>query len=210
MRYRNIIDISLPVQEGMVCFPGNPSVEFTRIDTGSSYISSIIMGSHTGTHIDAPGHISAGLAGVDDVPLQTFIGPCRVLDMTHVKDVVRTEDLEPFGIGAGERILVKTRNSLEGFDAFRDTYVYLDGDAADYVAGRNIALFGIDWLSIKKRGGPEAADQRPHTSLLAKGIVIFEGLQLGDVIPGDYYFIGLPLRLLLPDGAPARAILLQQ
>jgi arylformamidase len=79
----------------------------------------------------------------------------------------------------------------------------VDGDAADYLAERGIILLGIDGLSIKKRGGEDA---RAHTSLLSKGIVIFEGLDLSGVEPGTYQFIGLPLRFTDLDGSPARAI----
>jgi arylformamidase len=100
---------------------------------------------------------------------------------------------------------VKTSNSLRGYDRFYADYVWLDGDAAIFLAGKGIALFGIDYLSVKQKGG---ADNRPHTALLDKDIVIFEGLDLSAVEPGRYFFAGLPLRLVGLDGAPARAVLL--
>ena len=73
------------------------------------------------------------------------------------------------------------------------------------MAKKKIALFGIDYLSVKKRGGP---DNRPHTELLKNRVVIFEGLDLSKAKPGKYFFVGLPLKFAGLDGAPARAILL--
>lgn len=205
MKYQKIIDISLPIREGMIVYPKNPEVKISQLEIGTSFLSALSFGSHTGTHVDAPGHVFRGAVGMEDIPLGTFVGPCRVLDMTQAEACVRIADLEPHGIRAGERILVKTRNSRRGFKEFYDDYIYLDGDAADYLAAKEIILFGIDYLSVKKRGG---ADQRPHTSLLGRGIVIFEGLNLSQVEAGTYEFIGLPIRLDTADGAPARAVLI--
>lgn len=205
MEYKKIIDLSLPIYEGMITYPKNPEVKISRVETGTSFLSALSFGSHTGTHVDVPGHVFEDGKGLGDIPLRTFIGPCRVLDMTHVEECVRVENLEPCVIQAEERILVKTQNSLHGFSQFYNDYIYLEGDAADYLADKGIILFGIDYLSVKKQGG---SDQRPHTSLLAKGIVIFEGLDLSGVEAGEYTFIGLPVRLQVPDGAPARAMLL--
>ncbi|MFY9457384.1 MAG: cyclase family protein, partial [Candidatus Spechtbacterales bacterium] len=122
-----------------------------------------------------------------------------------VNEKITTADLEKERIREGERILVKTQNSLRGFEKFPDDPIYLDGDAADFLAERGIILFGIDWLSVKKRGGE---DVRPHTSLLRKNIVLFEGLDLSNVESGEYQFVGLPLRFTNLDGAPARAVLI--
>ena len=74
------------------------------------------------------------------------------------------------------------------------------------MAQKRIVLFGIDYLSVKKRGG---SDNRSHTELLKNDIVNFEGLDLSQVEPDEYFFVGLPLKFIDLDGAPARAILLQ-
>jgi len=115
--------------------------------------------------------------------------------MTDADEGIRISDLEGYNIKQGERILVKTKKS------------YLDGDAADYLGDIGIVLFGIDSLSIKKQGGP---DTRPHTSLLNRDIIIFEGLDLSQVEPGEYKFVGLPLKFTDLDGSPARAVLIEE
>ena len=202
-----IFDISLSLDTKTIIYPGNPEMTIEPHKTVPEYptnLSKITFGSHTGTHIDAPKHIDNEAIGVDKVSLETCIGPCRVLDMTRLEEKIIVDDLEKEGIKEGERILVKTQNSLRGFGEFREDSIYLDGDAADYLADLGIILFGIDWLSVKERGGE---DTRPHTSLLSKNIVIFEGLDLSGIEPGEYQFIGLPLRFTDLDGAPARVVL---
>ena len=150
-----------------------------------------------------------GALSLDKIPLTNFIGLCRVLDFSDNTraEAVTTEMLQAKNIKKGERILLKTRNSVRGFEKFCDDYVYLDGDGADYLASLSVLLVGIDSLSIKKRGG---SDQRPHISLLAKNIPIIEGLNMPSVTEGEYELICLPLNFTEIEGAPARAVLIEK
>jgi len=200
-----IIDISHSISKATPVYPGNPKVKIKTIRGKTSTHSEVFFGTHTATHVDAPMHVFKNASGLNAISLDTMVGPCRVLDMTNVKESIRISDLKKYKIKKGERILVKTKNSARPFKKFYNNYIYLDGDAAEYLTKINIQLFGIDYLSVKKRGG---SDNRPHTALLRKKIVIFEGLDLSKVKPGKYYFIGLPLKFESIDGAPARAILL--
>ncbi|MBU1118946.1 cyclase family protein [Patescibacteria group bacterium] len=202
---KEIKDISLPFYEGMPVYPGNPEVTVTEESGATSTHSKICLGTHAGTHIDAPRHVFEEGKGIDDLELSKLIGPCRVLDMTHVKECVRQGDLEKENVQEGERILCKTANSNRGFDSFYDDYVYLDGDAAEYLAHVGIVLFGIDSFSVKKRGGD---DTRPHDSLLKKEIPIIEGISLKDIEPGAWELIALPVKFRELDGAPARVVLM--
>ena len=201
-----IYDISLPLYQGMVVYPNNTEYRIRPTNNKTSFSSEITMGSHAGTHVDAPKHVFPKGTGVDQLPISNLIGECRVLDMTHAKKCVTTVDLQKARIKTGERILIKTTNSKRGFKNFYSAYIYLDGDAAEFLASKNIKLFGIDYLSIKQKGSD---DHRPHTALLKKIIPFFEGMDLSKIKPGKYYFIGLPLRLKGLDGAPARAILMK-
>lgn len=200
-----IIDISLPLYQGMITYPGNPELKIRSLLSKTSFLSEINMGSHTGTHVDAPSHVLLKGKTVDTIKLTKLVGKCRVINMTNSKKAITIADLKKENIKRGERILVKTQNSIRGFKNFHHDYIYLDGDAAEYLAKKNIGLFGIDYLSVKQKGSP---DHRPHTALLKKNIPIFEGLDLSKVKPGKYFFIGLPLRFTGIDGAPARAILI--
>ena len=200
-----LIDISLPLHGKTVVYPGNPRVKIRTLRGKTSWHSEIMLGSHTGTHVDAPRHAFSDGRGVDRLPLQAFYGPCRVLDLTRVRDVITAVDLVSHRIRAGERVLMKTRNSRRGFSRWRDDYVWLAPEAAAWLAERRVRLVGIDSLSVKQRGSP---DNRPHTALLSRGIPIVEGLELSKAAPGRYVFIGLPLKFMGLDGAPLRAALL--
>ena len=191
----------------MALYPGNPEVIFEEQRGMTSVLTKLSFGTHTGTHVDAPKHIFEQGMTVEKMPLISFIGTCRVLDMTECESMLSTEDLKQKNITSGERIFLKTKNSFSDQNIFSETYVYLDGDAADYLAGVPVALLGIDALSIKQRG---SNDTRPHTALLGKNIPIIEGVMLRDVPEGRYFFIGLPLRLRGVDGSPLRAILLEE
>ncbi len=215
-----IIDISLPLNNQTPTYPGDETI-FVKIHQKmpehSSTSSSIRLGSHTGTHVDAPVHAILGAPTLDAIPLENFIGPCRVLDFSlghsptgeakELGEAVTKEFLESKDIKPGERILLKTKNSLRGYAKFYDDFIYLDGDAAEYLAGLHIQLIGIDYLSIKKRG---SADNRPHLAFLSKDIPIIEGLNLAQAKEGEYDLYCLPLRLTGIDGAPARAVLIEK
>jgi arylformamidase len=202
---QKIFDISIPLHENTITYPGNPAISIVSHQGKTSLHSEITIGSHTGTHVDVPKHVFKDGAGVGSISLEKLVGPCRVLDMRHCSKAIQRFDLESCNIKKGERILVKTKNSERGFGHFYNDYVYLEGDAAEFLADAGIFLFGIDYLSVKQCG---SGDNRPHTVLLKKNIVIFEGLDLSAIEPGAYMFIGLPLLFPLLDGAPARVILL--
>lgn len=202
-----IHDLTLKLHPQIPVYPGNPELTFTphnQLPQDSSNITLVQFGTHTGTHIDAPLHVKAGDIPVDQIPLETLVGTCRILDLSHVTDAVRIEHLQPYDIQPGERILTKTHNSIRGWDTFYDDYVYLHGDAADYLADIGIILYGIDYFSVKQRG---SKDTRPHDSLLNNGIPVIEALDFSRVEEGTYNLTALPLPLQGLDGSPIRAIL---
>ncbi len=206
-----IIDISLPLNNQTPIYPENIPLSVSVHHAMPEYntqLSSITFGSHTGTHIDAPAHAVMGALPLDKIPLENFVGPCRVLDFSQSEgEAVTKTFLESKNIKSGERILLKTKNSIRGFKEFYEDFVYLEGDGADYLSSLRVLLVGIDSLSIKKRGGK---DNRPHTALLSKNIPILEGLDLSKAEEKEYELFCLPLNFTNIDGAPARAVLIQR
>jgi arylformamidase len=201
-----ILDISVPIREGMVIYEGDPEVRLERvasIDRGATAnLSRLDFGLHSGTHIDAPVHFIDGAPGADLVPLEELIGPAFVVDATSVQGALDEASLRRLELPEGERLLLKTRNSpLWERDRFTPDFVSLTGDGAGYLVARGVRLVGIDYLSI---GDPEA-----HRTLLGAGVVAVEGLDLRRVEPGPYRLVCLPLRIVGADGAPARAVLLR-
>ena len=208
MNYTQIIDISLPLHEGTIVYPGNPNIEIEPMPsaTSGSVISKIVFGSHTGTHIDAQKHVVEGGKPLDQISLETFVGNCKVINCTGDTESVKKETLEKSNIQKGDRVLLKTMNSDRGFETFYDDYVFVSPEAAAYLSEKEVALVAIDYLSIKQRG---SKDNTPHTNLLAKNIPIIEGVDLSKTEAGEYFLVILPLKFMDMDGAPARAILLK-
>ncbi|MBM3465076.1 MAG: cyclase family protein [Armatimonadetes bacterium] len=202
------IDVTVPVRDHMVVWPGDPDViveTVATVEQDGVMVSRLALGSHTGTHIDAPLHFLAGTRSVDCLDAEKLIGPCRVLDLARAGRRIRRADLEAHAPAPGERLLFKTENkdALRRGD-FDQTYAALDLEAAEFLAEIGVALVGIDHLSIEGFG----SDGHPvHKALLAREVVILEGLDLVDVPPGAYDLVALPLRLQGLDGSPARAML---
>jgi arylformamidase len=204
-----LIDISVPLKDGMVHWPGDPGVRIRKVKeiggTHSSDLSLLSMGSHTGTHMDAPAHFLKGGLGVDRLPLETVIGPARVIPIRNPEEI-RIEELRPHRIRRGERILFKTRNSARCWktNSFVRDFVHLTAESARYLAVLRPACVGVDYLSV---GGYKKDGAQVHRALLKTGIWIIEGLNLRNARPGRYELICLPLKIARGDGAPARAVL---
>ena len=203
------IDISLPLRDAMVHWPGDPPVSIRRvkdIEQGDTVSLSVIsMGAHSGTHLDAPIHFVKKGKGVDDIPLDTVVGRARVIEIKDPESI-KPEELAGHHIRRGERILFKTQNSSSAWqtNVFVEDFVFISDAAADFLVDRGVRLVGVDYLSVGsfKHGGSNV-----HSTLLSGGVWIIEGLNLSNVTPGNYDLICLPLRIVAGDGAPARAIL---
>ena len=198
------LDVSVPIYAGMVHFPDNPSIEIDTImdvEKGDiCTVSRLTMGSHTGTHIDAPIHFLPGGTGAEDVPLDNLIGPARVIEIKD-SDAVKAEELRGHNLGFRERLLFKTSNSERCWKTseFVPDFVSIAEDAASYLASLNTLAVGIDYLSA---GSPET-----HRTLLGAGVVIVEGLNLTGISQGQYELLCLPLKIQGGDGAPTRVLL---
>ena len=170
-------------------------------------LSRLEMGSHTGTHIDAPSHFIPGGATAEQLSLEVFIGPAQVVEMA-CQGGISVADLQEAAIPADtRRLLLKTSNSrLWAQREFSPDYTYLLPEAAAWIVERGIRLVGIDYLSVERFG---SADFATHITLLSNGVLILEGLDLGAVSPGRYTLVCLPMKLVGGDGAPARTVLLE-
>jgi arylformamidase len=207
-----INDISVPLYTGMVFYPGDAPVSIEpgkQIASGdTANLSNISLGSHSGTHVDAPHHFVDGENTVDNLALDVLIGTVRVLDLTGVEVAITCDDLVAAGCTGAERVLFKTSNSdLWSRDEFKRDFVYLADDGADYLVEQGVVLAGNDYLSIEQF---HSQSHYVHATLLKAGVIILEGVDLGAVEPGDYELVCLPLNIRGGDGAPARAVLIER
>lgn len=205
------IDISLPIYAGMIVGPSDPQVEIKLVRDPAKgdpvTMSQITMISHTGTHIDSPRHFFIDGTTIDALPLETFIGPARVIEINDV-ETIKPAELEPYDIQPGERILFKTTNSSWVYDSdkFITPYVYISNEAASFLAEKRVRLVGIDYITVG--GYVNREDNRVvHKIFLNGGVSILEEINLKGVKPGRYELMAVPLRFLKGDAAPCRAIL---
>ncbi len=204
------IDVSMDIESGMLHWPSDPAIEidnYSQIKKGDAANNSkITCGVHTGTHIDAPKHFIDDGPGIDKLNIDVLIGQCRVIEVPAETPVISKEFLEPFNLKSGERILFKTKNSewiKNGDRNFHTDYVCVNPEAAKHIVEKGVILVGVDYLSVE--GYHIGHDT--HKTLLGKGVVIIEGLNLFNVASGDYKLIALPVKIKDSNGAPARVLL---
>lgn len=203
------IDVSVPLSSQTVNWPSDPKVEIKRIhdmkDGDEHNLTHISMCAHTATHMDAPCHFRKSAKSIDKMPLTAGVGKARVIEISD-KESITVEEIRPYRIRKGERILFKTRNSRSRWDnkQFMKNFVHLSTEAATFLAERQVQTIGIDYLSI---GGYEGNSTQVHNIILKAGIWVIEGLNLSKIKPGKYELICLPIQISGADGAPARALL---
>ncbi|MDQ3659115.1 MAG: cyclase family protein, partial [Actinomycetota bacterium] len=137
----------------MVHWPDNPPVRIERMldmECGdAANVSTISLGSHTGTHMDAPIHFVPDGAGMDRMPLDATVGRARVIEIQDPVSI-KPDELDPHELGRGERVLFKTQNSARRWWAedFIEDFVYVSQEAARYLAGLGVRTVGVDYLSV--------------------------------------------------------------
>ena len=210
----HIYDISLPISESLVTWPGDPPIHITQpyhLDKGDeATVSRLDMGAHTGTHVDAPVHYIPGGSGVDELDLHTLVGPALVVHALEA-DALSADVLDALPIPPGtERVLFRTRNSeapselIRQEGQFSEDFVAITEDGARWLVECSVRLVGVDYLSV----GPYQSGAATHRTLMQAGVIPVEGLDLSGVPAGIYQLVCLPLRIVGADGAPARAILI--
>lgn len=206
-----IIDITTPLGNMLPVWPGGTGIHLETVHrSGENYherMSRLSCDVHAGTHIDAPLHFLSEGKDTAQIPLDVLIGEALVVDVQTTSHITAA-DLESLGIpGDTKRLLLRTKNSSLWDDygkVFREDYIALTPEAAEWIVQTGIRLIGIDYLSIQPFGD---VSQQTHITLLSAEIVILEGLNLSDVPRGTYELICLPLRLEHAEGVPARAVL---
>lgn len=203
-----IIDISQQITPDMLVYPGDPRVQIHTVSSikqgDGCEVSELTLGSHCGTHIDAPSHMIAGGATLDQQSLDCFFGPCRVITLTAA--VISEKMLIEADICKGERILLRTDPQGMYTSKGRFNPAVLSMGAAQYLASKKLALLGIDAPTIEN---VELCNGEVHRALLRAGTVLLEGLCLEHAPNGEYILSAFPLNLVGGNGSPCRAVLIQ-
>lgn len=194
-----IYDISQEVLNSEV-YPGDPQPHLTFVQEtqkGDLYnLSYFQMGSHNGTHIDAPLHFLNEGKSIQDIPLEKCVGKAFVISEEDISTVEKTketlEKLKEIDQEASKRLLVKGRCDISK-------------EIAKILADFPIDLIGSETQSV----GPENAPMAVHLELLRKEVVLLEGIRLNDIKEGSYFLNAAPLNIGKAEGAPVRAILIE-
>src|SRR6185369_5419698 len=151
-----IYDVSVPIVAGMPVWPSDPPLKLTsqshlsRDKSHTVQVTNIEMGSHTGTHIDAPFHFVPNGRKLHEIPIEQLVGPVTVIQIAGVPSISR-KHLEAVNWNNIQRVLFKTDNSEHWNDgAFYESFVYLEPDAAQFLADSGVRVVGIDYLSIDR------------------------------------------------------------
>ncbi|MFJ3385374.1 MULTISPECIES: cyclase family protein [unclassified Curtobacterium] len=204
------IDINIPIHTEMLHWGRRPTFEMVEeiADGYPSDVSRWLIGAHTGTHVDAPSHFVPGAATVDEIALDSVVGPVRVLDLRHVAEEITAEDLADAGAAGAERVLFRTRNSTDALtrNVRSDTWVGLGPSGAAWLVEHGVRFAGIDYMTMEAPAHTEAWPT--HVALCDAGVVILENADLSAVEPGDYLMVCQPVPFAGREAAPAPTVLL--
>lgn len=213
------VDLSFPIREGMATFPSHwhPKVEVTRLARHSverRESRRVVLGTHTGTHVDAPLHFVAGGRSIDRFPAELMSGPAGLVDLrpaTPKKEHGLGELRAALGgRSVPTRLLVRFGWSRRyGRADYFPRAPYLSLEACRWLAARGVRLLGIDTPSVDchDHGRGSVCDAQNHRLLLGRGVFLVEALNNLDRLRGDAVeLLVLPLNILGADGSPARCV----
>ena len=199
-----IIDLSYPIFDGMHTYPSDPTVSIVKkkdIVQHRSLLHEFTMGTHTGTHLDVPGHIIKDGKKINDFPLSSFY--CRAVKVDK-KSINRLMDFE----GMINGIIFETGWKYDINDPekyYGPNRPIIPRYLIDLVIGIGVKIFGCDLPSVDASG---IKDKPIHHALLGNDIIIYESLtnlkKLPLVKPFDFF--GFPLSFQNLDGSPVRAV----
>lgn len=204
---KTLWDISPPVHAGAPVFPGDTAYAqqwVASIGPGCPVnVSAITLSPHVGAHADAPLHYDPNGRPIGEVPLEAFIGPCRVIHAIGVGPLVQPEHLAHAMKGLPPRVLVRSYARMPQ-DRFDDDLPAFAPATVEMLADLGVLLIGIDSASIDPASSKTLES---HQVIRRRGLRVLENLLLDEVPEGDYELIALPLKLTTADASPVRAVL---
>ncbi|CAL1712020.1 unnamed protein product [Somion occarium] len=217
----DIVDLTHTLDENIQIYPGDPQFSCCpalTVENDGWNVQSISLGSHTGTHIDAPYHILKDGQTIETIPISRFIGPCIVIDVTgkQPRERIHWEALASYefkmrrGAPHGAVVLLRTDWSKYWGNPRYFDHPFLDREAAQKILDTGINVIGIDTLSPDETHVDDKHDCNidvgVHQTVLGAGGLIAENLTNLDIIQEGSWTINLvPLKLHHCDGSPIRA-----
>ena len=215
---KRIVDLSHLLHDGMTTYPVHWSPPFEITQLGRHGIEGresrkIVIGTHTGTHVDAPRHFIPGGATIDQLPLEPFVGPATIVDFTFAKPLqeMQVSDFEKqLGERRVERLIMRFDWSDHwGSLKYYSEQPYISDAAAQWIVERGVTLLGMDTpqADSPKNGRGSERDSPVHKILLSAGIIKLEYMtNLRSLGSSEFELIALPLKIRDADGAPVRCV----
>lgn len=211
----NIIDLSHLIENGMQIYPGDPAPSIERALTHESdycHVDRLNLGSHTGTHIDAPFHFLSKGKKISEFTADKFIGKGVVVDVRSKKENegIVIDDVKPYEkeITRGCFVLFMTGWSQYFGQEMYEKHPYVTKECAQWLREKGISIVGTDGLNIDSTV-TEQFDA--HDIFLTNDILIVENLTNLENVPtkSSGWFSFLPLRVSDTDGSPIRAVYIE-
>ena len=197
------VDLSHPISEEMSTYPSDPDISIVRekeIHLDRTLLHRFTMGTHTGTHLDAPAHIISGGKTLDDFPLSSFTGKTVKVDLNSISELDKIDEKV-------DGIIFDS----SWYSRFEKPEIYFGSDRPEIPKNivnkaieMGIKYFGCDLPSVDVSG---SKDKRIHNTLLRNDIIIYESLTNLGMLPTltPFEFFGFPLSFVGLDGSPVRA-----
>jgi arylformamidase len=202
-----LIDISPPLDTNTPIWPGDTPVGIERvwrIEAGSPVnVARLTLSPHTGSHADAPLHYDVNGAAIGEVDLETYLGPCRVINCVGATPLVTPAHIVEFLDRLPSRVLLRTYE-VAPLDAWDASFCAVAPETIELLASLGVKLIGIDTPSLDPQ---ESKTMDSHLRIRANKMAILEGLVLDAAPAGDYELIALPLKFSTLDASPVRAVL---
>lgn len=207
-----MIDLTHTIAPGMPVYPGTPAAELTPACTltRNGYRETLVhIGSHTGTHMDAPAHLLQNGAGLESLPVSQFCGRAAVVDVSALGEggIITAAHLKTLGsqlLCAGFVLFYTGWEKKWGEADYFSGFPVPDAEAAKYLVSCGLKGVGTDSISVDPT---DSQDLPVHRTLLGGGLVIVENLRLKKLVGREnVQFYALPLKFEKSDGAPVRAI----
>ena len=217
-----IVDLSLSLHEGMMTFPTHwhPVVEISilgRHGIEGRETRKLVLGTHTGTHTDAPLHFIPNGKGIDQVPLETLVGEATVVNFAPAQpnqEISVAALKEKLRENVPARLILRTDWSDHfGEMTYYNNYPFFSQDAARWLVDKGCRLIAMDTPSpdnpAHSRGSGN--DSPNHKVLLGAEVVLVEYLtNLRSLSKSVVELFVLPLKVKGADGAPTRCIAIER
>jgi len=203
-----IYDITRTIRPTTAVWPGDTHYRVEpalQINTGASVnLMTLTLSPHTGTHIDAYFHYEADGLHPAEMPLESYIGPARVITVNQADGPLLPASVAHADLQGVQRLLIRSHVSDLPDDQWPTHFPYLSVELIEHLAGLGVRLIGLDSPSVDAF---DSKDLPCHHALYRYKMVNIELLKLKGVPDGDYELVALPLKLDLACGSPVRAIL---